>query len=206
MRSKRRRRSTSGIFNANADYRTVDYAGQTRLVPTISKSEYIAISSNEKLIALFDLMTSGGGVHARMASVEYSVTAIDKQVNAHTNRLKLLEYKSIDAEVRSRHNNLIFRGVDENLNEDDEKCERCVLDIIREQRKLGHEPVILRARRLGSLKQRRLFWQCAPAAPPARPIAVCFRDYEDLESSSNSLARNMGLIKIFSQGNYGCMV
>ena len=101
-------------------------------------------------------MTSGGGVNARMASVQYSVTAIDKRVNAHTNRLKLLEYKSIEAEVRSRHNNLIFRGVDENLNEDDEKCERCVLNIIREQRKLGHEPVFQKARCLGSMKRRRL--------------------------------------------------
>ena len=183
VRGKRRRRSTGGTFNAKSDTMPVDYAGQTRLVPTISKSEYIAMSSDEKLIALFDLMTSGGGVHARVASVENSVTAIDKQVNSHTNRLKLLEYKSIDAEARSRRNNLIFRGIDENMNEDDDECERRVLEIIREHLKLGHEPVIQRAHRLGTLKRRRrlLFAHRAPAAPPARPIIVCFRDYKDVD-------------------------
>ena len=94
-------------------------------------------------------------INARVISVENKVTDIDKPVTSHTNRLKLLEYKSIDAEVRNRWKNLIFHGISEIMNEDEDDCERHVLKVIREQHGLYHDPVIRRAHRLGALKRRR---------------------------------------------------
>ena len=178
--SKRRRRSTGGTFNNNTGDSFAESAGRSNLLQSVTTTEFKAMSADDKLVALFELMSSVGNVNARVVSVENRVTTIDKQVTTNANRLKLLEYKSIDAEARNRRNNLIFRGIDETMNEDDDEPERRVLEIIREHLKIDHTPVIQRAHRLGTLKRRRRtpFGQ---RSPTSRPIIVCFRDYKDVE-------------------------
>ncbi|KAH3836713.1 hypothetical protein DPMN_110086 [Dreissena polymorpha] len=51
-------------------------------------------------------------LHTKIHSIEETLTD-------HNARLKLLEYKSIDMEARSRRNNLIFSGISEHR---DENC------------------------------------------------------------------------------------
>ena len=68
-------------------------------------------------------------------------------------RLKLLEYKSIDQEARSRRNNLIFRGHPEVRYNDD--CEAIIHSFL--QRHLDIDPNLIRiqrAHRLCDLKYR----------------------------------------------------
>ena len=131
-RSKRRRRSTGGTFNNNTGDSFAESAGRSNLLQSVTTTEFKAMSADDKLVTLFELMSSVGNVKARVVSVENRVTTIDKQITTNANRLKLLEYKSIDAEARNRRNNLIFRGIDETMNEDDDEPERRVLEIIRE--------------------------------------------------------------------------
>ena len=179
-RIKRRRRSTGGTFNSNTGDSFAESAGRSNLPQSVTTTEFKAMSADDKLVTLFELMSSVGNVNARVVSVENRVTTIDKQVTTNAKRLKLLEYKSIDAEARNRRNNLIFRGIDETMNKDDDEPKRHVLEIIREHLKIDHTPVIQRAHRLGTLKRRRRtpFGQ---RSPTSRPIIVCFRDYKDVE-------------------------
>ncbi|MEW8548325.1 MAG: hypothetical protein AB2693_32885 [Candidatus Thiodiazotropha sp.] len=93
--------------------------------------------------------------------------------------MKLLEYKSIDLEARSRRCNLIFRGHPEIINNDD--CEQIIKSFLSER--LGVDGVFIqRAHRLGTLRPLgRRFGQPISYRNDSRPIIVCFRDYSDVE-------------------------
>ena len=58
-------------------------------------------------------MSGVGSMNARVTTAENNISDINNQMWVNENRLELLEYKSIDAEARSRRNNLIFRGLSE---------------------------------------------------------------------------------------------
>ena len=72
--------------------------------------EFKAMSTDEKLVKLFELMTTTNAMNARVISLENNVQKVNRHVSSNTDRLKLLEYKSIDSEARNRRNNLVFRG------------------------------------------------------------------------------------------------
>ena len=44
-------------------------------------------------------------------NIRSRVTAVENVIRSQNNRLKLLEYRSIDLEARSRRNNLLFKGI-----------------------------------------------------------------------------------------------
>ena len=101
-------------------------------------------------------------------------------LNVESERLiKLLEYRSIDLEARSRRCNLIFRGHTEVINNDD--CEAIIKSFLSER--LGIDGVFIqRAHRLDAFRHTgRRLGQPISNRNSSRPIIVCFRDYSDAE-------------------------
>lgn len=173
-RHKRQRRSTGGT-----SYSPEFSDSQFKL----TKEEFKALPADDKLVKLFELMTSVGLQNARLCSVEENVYSLNSQMQNTQDRVKLLEYKSIDIECRSRRNNLIFRGIQEH--NDIEDCESLIKAVVEE--KLGLDPnmCIQRAHRLGSIQKQnrnnRNFGQ-NNEPPKPRPIIACFRDYPNVET------------------------
>ena len=125
-------------------------------------------------------MTNVGSVHGRIGQVENKVNDIHNQVSQNVSRMKLLEYKSIDAETRSRRHNFLFRGFNEINGEED--CESRVKSMLAEQMSIFDDVYIQRAHRLGQLCKLSFsrFRDNRKSLGP-RPIIVCFRDYADVE-------------------------
>ena len=70
----------------------------------VTKEQFKNLDTDEKLVTLFELITSVGNAENQMNEVQ-------RQYTYSQGRIKLLEYKSIDAESRSRCHNLIFQGI-----------------------------------------------------------------------------------------------
>ena len=169
--NKRRRRSTGGTFNKSSK--------ESQNMPEkMSTHEFKAMSTDEKLVKLFELMTTTNAMNARVISLENNAQNINKHVSSNTNRLKLLEYKGIDFEARNRCNNLVFRGIAETSVDDGEESARLIINFLRDHLQLYTDIVIQRAHRLGQ-RRRNPRGRTGPLTP--RPIIVCFRDYKDVE-------------------------
>ena len=87
-------------------------------------------------------------------------------MSSYNDRLKLLEYKSIDIEARSRRNNLLFRGLPEVRDED---CRKTTRDFLESKLDMDELPGIERAHRLGKFNRLK----------GPRPIIVAFSFYRD---------------------------
>ena len=175
-KNKRLRRSTGGTSD---QYRgpEADYSGQT-VYPKMSKNEFRGLSTDEKLVTMFEALTEIGSLSGRMQNVECSVEILETINMAHNERITLLEYKSIDMEARSRRNNLIFRGHPETVGNDD--CNQIVRRFLAEWLELNPDMCIQRAHRLGNVTRTRRGRGGRTSVQP-RPIIVNFRDYEDVE-------------------------
>ena len=127
-------------------------------------------------------MTNVGSFHGRIhvGQVENKVNDIQNQVSQNVSRIKLFEYKSIDAETRIRRHNLLFREFDEIIGEED--CKSRVKSMFTDEMSIYDGVYIQRVHRLGQLRRpsfSRFRDNRKPLGP--RPIIVCFRDYADLE-------------------------
>ena len=171
-RKKRQRRSTGGTYQPSS---------VTDTQFKVTKEQFKSFDTDEKLVTLFDLLTSVGNIHGRLNNVENTVNEVQKQCTSNQDRIKLLEYKSIDAESRSRRHNLLFRGIKEAG--PDEDCEDLVRKFISEDLNLnGPAMFIQRAHRLGKPRRRKLFRpRDRSEEQDPRPIIACFRDYSDVE-------------------------
>ena len=96
------------------------------------------------------------------------VQKVETVMNSYNERLKLLEYKSIDIEARSRRNNLLFRGF---LESRDEDCRRVIRNFLEEKLGVDELPAIERAHRLGRFNRLKR----------SRPIILAFSFYTDTE-------------------------
>ena len=144
----------------------------------LSKEEIKELSTDNKLVTLFKLMTNVGSFHGRFES---EVHEIRNQVGQNENRLKLLEYKSIDAEARHRRHNLIFRGFPDTLGEED--CDSKVKTMLADKMGIQEDMFVQRAHRLGQLRRPRSFrYRNNQKLQASRPIIVYFRDYSDAEN------------------------
>ena len=65
----------------------------------------------EKLSALFHKLAQVEAKVDKVMPLAERVKRSENVIKTQQNRLKLLEYKSIDIESRSRRRNLIFRGI-----------------------------------------------------------------------------------------------
>ena len=86
-------------------------------------------------------------------------------------RLKLLEYRSIDLEARSRRKNILFKGIPENRREN---CFEVVRNVIQDNLNIDRDMYLERAHRLGRFDNNK-----------TQPIIVAFRDFCDVEDILN---------------------
>ena len=176
-KGKRRRRSTGGTGSFNPNMPGLN----TDSVPRLTEREFKELPTDDKLVTLFNLMTNVNTFDTRMNSVEKNVKGMCGVLDAHEAKIRLLEYRSIDAEARSRRNNLIFRGIAETPGDDD-MCAGIIKGFIRKELSLELDPCIQRAHRLGNPNARKRFSRRPAQRPTPRPIIVCFRDYADVET------------------------
>ena len=100
------------------------------------------------------------------------VTTMERVMRSNTDRLKLLEYRSIDLEARSRRKNILFKGIPENRREN---CFEAVRNVIRDNLNIDRDMYLERAHRLGHFDNNK-----------TRPIIVAFCDFYDVEDILNS--------------------
>ena len=99
-----------------------------------------------------------------------TVAKVESVVKSHEDRIRLLEYKSIDLEARSRRNNLIFHGLAEFRNEN---CSEFICQFVKDHFDIDVDvTAISRADRLGRFIGR----------GKRRPIIVVFQDYQLTEN------------------------
>ena len=102
---------------------------------------------------------------------------VETVMTSYNDRMKLLEYKSTDIEVRSRRNNLLFKGFPEARDDD---CRRIISRFLEDKLSIDELPSIERAHLLGRFNPRK----------GPRPIIVTFsffRDTEDILLQARSL-------------------
>ena len=143
---KRKRRSTGGTFDT--PHKTTGNAALCDIEqPNMTKERFRTLPTDEKLVTLFDLMVNVGTLDSRVTSVEHHVSHLLQDRNDTNIRLKVLEYKSIDAEARSRRDNLIFRGIPEVLVI--ENCEDIIKSFLRDELHIEPSVCVQRAHRIG---------------------------------------------------------
>ena len=165
--TKRMRRSTGG---ASFDF-TSEHERNIRL----SMDKFKEMSSDDKLESIFEcLQTMKISNDCRLDRVEQGMRSLQKQTSVTHEQLKILQYKSVDIEARSRRSNLLIRVIAENLGED---CVAVVHSFFSEDLDLDPESIYIhRAHRVGSPPTRR------PNQPLRhRPMIVALRDYQDVE-------------------------
>ena len=138
-------------------------------IHTLSGDDKLAIlfeklvDIEEKLPSVRELQSTVETVRQRTINAETSIKSDEQQV-------KILNYKSVDIEARSRRNNLIFRGLYEGYNED---CVFVLKQFLNNELRLNPEDIIIkRAHRLGK-KVRTGFSK--------RPLIAAFNNYADTE-------------------------
>lgn len=159
--TRKRARINTGGQNSESD----------QFVQSINSEEFETLSVGDKLSVLFSRMNS------RMNSIEQKVDdclnlhkrvySLENSLSNHELRLKLLEYKSIDLEARSRRNNLIIGGISE---QKDENCLTRVAEFLKDRLQIDPCPSIPRVHRLGRFKP-----------DSTRPMIVYFLDFRDTE-------------------------
>ena len=161
--SKRQRISSSG------------QSGQAVQVPDgedLFESDFSDLSTDQKLSLILSKLSVNEN---RVSSIQNKlsvitnvgtrVSAVENVVRSQHDRLKLLEYRSIDLEARSRRKNLLFKGIAEKRQEN---CFGEIRRVIRDDLGIDRDMYIERAHRLGRFDSRK-----------TRPIIVAFRDFCD---------------------------
>ena len=122
-----------------------------------------------------------------MVLVKKRVIEIENVVKSHSERLKLLEYRSLDSEARSRRRNLLFKGIPEN------KYENCFT----EARRFIHEKLNIETDMY--LETAHMLGRFDPSK--TRPIIVVFRDFCDTEYILNGASCLRGTDQGVSRDN-----
>ena len=138
--------------------------------------DYETLSSEEKLNLILSKVSVNEGRFLRLEQVfdnvvkqNKRISTIESVISSHEDRIRLLEYKSIDLEARSRRNNLLFYGLKENRLED---CKDIICQFVSVELNVSiNEPDISRAHRVGRFDRRR-----------ERPIIVAFESYLTTDS------------------------
>ena len=155
-RKSKRKRSSTGDSTSGMTGETIDYS---------------SLSNDDKLSLILSKMTAN---ETRMKSLNSKLdfalhssgtrlNSVEKNIETQNHRIKVLEYKSIDLEARSRRKNLLFYGFGESRGE---SCVDTISEFLKSKMSIQEEIVIDRAHRLGKFK-----------ITTVRPIIVAFRDY-----------------------------
>ncbi|MCG7869107.1 MAG: hypothetical protein JAY74_22405, partial [Candidatus Thiodiazotropha taylori] len=138
----------------NCDYDLM--SNEEKLTLILSK-----VSVNESRVSLIQTKLDS------VLNINSRVSAIENVVKSQNDRLKLLEYRSLDIEARSRRRNLLFKGITENRREN---CFEVIRDFMRLHLRIDTDMYLERAHRLGRFSINK-----------TRPIIVAFRDFCDTE-------------------------
>ena len=114
--------------------------------------DFDKLSTDGKLTALFSKLSQVDSKVERVVPLVERVKKSEAAIRSHQNRLKLLEYKSIDIESRSRRRNLIFRGIREMPDESNDTCMSEVRRFLRVHLGIDRDMYMERAHRLGKPK------------------------------------------------------
>ena len=178
-KSKRRRVSSGG----RSDNRHVNDPVQGHVHDlastrdTDTDTDFDTLSSDAKLSMILAKVSLNEGKVERIEHMLSSVVRKQKRISeietvirSHDDRLRMLEYKSLDVEARSRRNNLLIYGIAERRGEN---CVDRILGFL--ENDLGLETMdgtwIERAHRLGRYDKTKA----------SRPIIVAFSSYRYIE-------------------------
>ena len=173
---KKRQRISTGtsdeLYNDDDDYNDSDTEEMDDDDDNEQNDDFMQLSMDQKLAATFTKISRTDVRVDRLYKEKLGrrVQRVESVLSAHEQRIKLLEYRSIDIEARSRRRNLLFKRIREYGQV--ENCFDLVRDFIADNLNIQDNMYLERAHRLGSLKQN----QSKP-----RPIIVAFRDYYDTE-------------------------
>ena len=156
---------------------------------SVDIEEFSKMNMDERMLVLFSKLSIVEGktnyLHAVMPPAQERIDVVENCVNIHARKLKMLAYRSIDLEARSRRNNLIFRGLADMPSENSAEL---IVDFLEVELDLIiNTDQIARAHRLGSLmKAKRRY------AVTRRPVIVAFKDYTLTETIMNASSRLKG--------------
>ena len=144
-----------GNFQADQDWQVKMKKRKRHETGSVDIEEFCKMSTDEKLLALFTKLSVVEGkqncLHTLMSPAQEKIKVVENCVNIHARKLKMLSYRSIDLEARSRRNNLIFRGL---ADVNPENCAELVVDFLEVELELiVTSDQIARAHRLGSLRR-----------------------------------------------------
>ena len=165
--SKKRQRHSTGGTSSTPSH-----------IPLL-KNDFIKQSVDGKLTTIFDMLASMNSISERTTSLETRMSSSEHASIDTQKRLKVLEYQSINHEARARRLNLIFRGLEEDMNiNTKEDCFELVKTFLQKELQLEYasEIKMQRAHRLGFSSRP----SNSKAPQKIRPVIVCFYFQEDV--------------------------
>ena len=160
--------------------------GSTGSAPGVSADAFLGLGTDGKLTVLFDMLCNMQttqnktsfeikSINWNMASTREKADNVEKRVDIHERKLRMLSYKSIDLEARSRRNNLIFWGITERGNR---QCDTLILSFMADEMRIDCAGMVIdRAHMLGPIRRSDNWGR----SDQRRPIIVRFRDYRDVD-------------------------
>ena len=179
----------TNVSDSDTEWRKQSRKRKRNETGSVDLDAFTKMSPDEKLIALFTkLMTMEDKqniLRSVMSPVHEKVDILEDCVNIHERKIKMLSYRSLDLEARSRRNNLIFRGLADVAGEN---CTDIIVDFLSEEMAMEISPIVIaRAHRLGSLQRFRSRQHVS-----RRPIIVAFKDYSLTEQIMTNARRLRG--------------
>ena len=148
-------------------------------------SHFEHMTAEDKLLHIINKLAVNEGrvssIQTKLDSIlnlNSKVSKIETVLKSQHDRLKLLEYRSLDIEARSRRRNLLFKGIPEDRREN---CFDLARHFISDELKIDRDMYLERAHRLGRFNLNK-----------TRPIIVAFRDFCDVEEIVNASAQLRG--------------
>ena len=125
-----------------------------------------------------NMVTHIQDLHNKLIVACEKIDVMQTQLVVSDQRATKAEYRLIDLEARSRRNNLIFSGIPEQPDENNDMCEQTLVKFIKDEMQLGEAAdnlVFQRVHRLGRIRR-----GVASNGEPHKPrlIIAGFRDYK----------------------------
>ena len=144
---------------------------------------FSTLSLDEKLLHMFEKLQNMEQSNQTIAqfsqnmnNVQCKVGHIENRMTDHDLFLKVLAYKSIDIEARTRRCNLIFHGLAEFKNE---RLTDILRDFLWDEMGIDCDDLFIdRVHRLGSFTKAK---QRQHTENPRRPVIIAFQDYRSVE-------------------------
>lgn len=187
QRKNQARHSTVGYRHLNI-YRT--RLMSTLLIYFLNMEDMKQLSTDEKLNVILESMTKWGMLKYRIDNIETQVYINCASHEVVDQRMRLLEYISIDQEARSREANLIITRVCET---NGEHCVNIATDLIQNNLNLEASSfVIIRAQRLVCIIKPRAPHLNPNPRPQYRSILVTFSHGSEVDSLMSRAYRLKG--------------